>query len=489
MKIVVASKDIMVMTLISQELEYHGYNPVGVNSFDEMVQELGNEARAIVVDAYMIDKAENSAKFAIINKRALEKKFPIVYVGDSDLEEQREIAFEGGAMTFIKISLIRDELVFNLDSVLRPERRFKNFKAVVVDDTEDALELLAEQLQNAGVGVLKFNNAFDAYEAVKEHRHSLDLIITDQKMEGMTGVEFCQKAKMELGLRNITVIFITGYADKENILSLYQAGASDHLIKPYFQEELWSKVKVHLKKQQRMRKLLRNINEKEQMDNLKSEFFAVSSYNLNTPLNLITGHAEILKDMVNEDVVGTVDKILKNSLSLGEMIDELQGLTRFLNSNVSDVNMDRVCIGEVVSKVIEKIKPQFEKESIGVEFISDVSSDECIKGNRVALSHAVLSVMTTAARFINANEIVKVLVSKLDDRYIGVKVIAPKHEKVDKIIDCLFNAMYRTQKEEKCGVAGFYIAKNIVEIHQGIFLYHKNSDGSEATAEMILPIK
>ncbi len=73
-----------------------------------------------------------------------------------------------------------------------------------------------------------------------------DLILLDNVMPGMTGVEACKMLRTDPETRSIPVIFVTSMDDKHNESVGLQAGAVDYINKPPSPEIVLARVKVHL---------------------------------------------------------------------------------------------------------------------------------------------------------------------------------------------------------------------------------------------------
>ncbi len=73
-----------------------------------------------------------------------------------------------------------------------------------------------------------------------------DLILLDNVMPGMTGVEACKMLRTDPQTRSIPVIFVTSMDDKHNESVGLQAGAVDYINKPPSPEIVLARVKVHL---------------------------------------------------------------------------------------------------------------------------------------------------------------------------------------------------------------------------------------------------
>lgn len=114
------------------------------------------------------------------------------------------------------------------DSVLRGKH------VLVVDDEVDLREILASELEFMGALVSQAGNISSADAILKEKK--IDLIISDIRMPGGTGIELLQIVKA----RNVLtppMILITGFADITSEVA-YDDGAEALLNKPFQLDEL-----------------------------------------------------------------------------------------------------------------------------------------------------------------------------------------------------------------------------------------------------------
>lgn len=85
---------------------------------------------------------------------------------------------------------------------------------LTVDDDPDLLDLLGLALETPGYDVL---TATDGPTAIAiAGRHSLDLIITDFHMPGMTGVELAQQIRATPSTRHLPIIVLSAAAGPEH---------------------------------------------------------------------------------------------------------------------------------------------------------------------------------------------------------------------------------------------------------------------------------
>lgn len=79
-----------------------------------------------------------------------------------------------------------------------------------------------------------------------------DLILLDNMMPEMTGVETCIELKKMSETAHIPVIFVTSMDDKHNEQMGFKAGAVDYMNKPPSHELVHARVSVHLRNQRQM---------------------------------------------------------------------------------------------------------------------------------------------------------------------------------------------------------------------------------------------
>ncbi|GMR15899.1 MAG: hypothetical protein BMS9Abin31_0194 [Gammaproteobacteria bacterium] len=101
---------------------------------------------------------------------------------------------------------------------------------LVVDDDELVSEYLGALLEAESYDVTVLNEPVEALKYFREHPDEFDLIVTDQVMPGLTGVEIA-KAILELRPK-LPVLLITGYSEKISAVNAESYGLSGFFSKP-----------------------------------------------------------------------------------------------------------------------------------------------------------------------------------------------------------------------------------------------------------------
>jgi CheY-like chemotaxis protein len=124
---------------------------------------------------------------------------------------------------------------------------------LIVDDNPNNLEVLSETLTRAGFQVAVAIDGESAIEQVQYDRP--ELILLDVMMPGIDGFETCRRLKKNPATFEIPIIFTTALSDTENKVQGFSLGAVDYVTKPFQQEEVLARVRVHLQLQNLTRTL------------------------------------------------------------------------------------------------------------------------------------------------------------------------------------------------------------------------------------------
>jgi two-component system, response regulator YesN len=115
-------------------------------------------------------------------------------------------------------------------------------KAIIVEDERLIREGIAEQVPWKELQVDEVRTAENAEAALHICREYLpDIVVSDIRMPGMNGIALC--TKLRTILPDAQIIFISGYSDKEYLMSAIDLHAVTYIEKPISLEELVSAVR------------------------------------------------------------------------------------------------------------------------------------------------------------------------------------------------------------------------------------------------------
>jgi DNA-binding NtrC family response regulator len=181
-------------------------------------------------------------------------------------------------------------------------------RILLIDNEEGLCRMMEQVLLDNGYLVRAFTNPVKAMDGFNPA--NWDIVITDIKMPGMTGLEVLQQVKEKA--RELPVIIITAYATVEMSIQALRKGAYDMLTKPFEPDELVFRVKNALQQaqlQEENRELRREIEEKLQFENiigasgaLKNVLDKVQKVSSRETSVLITGESGTGKELIAQAI-------------------------------------------------------------------------------------------------------------------------------------------------------------------------------------------
>jgi DNA-binding NtrC family response regulator len=182
-------------------------------------------------------------------------------------------------------------------------------KRILLVDNESGLCRMMEQiLSDHGYLVRSYTSPQKAVEEFKAS--AWDLVISDIKMPGMSGIEVLQAIKAKQ--HDIPVIMITAYATVEMSIQALRKGAYDMLTKPFEPDELVYRVKNALQQRQLLeenRELRAELEEKFRFENiigacegLKGVLERVGKVAVRDTSILVTGESGTGKELIAQAI-------------------------------------------------------------------------------------------------------------------------------------------------------------------------------------------
>ena len=113
---------------------------------------------------------------------------------------------------------------------------------LVVDDDDGICSALEHLLIQSGYDVSTCRQATEALEELEKER--IDLVVTDVKLPGMSGVELTKRIIERWA--DVPVVVITGFSEIEIAVEVLKLGASDFIRKPFTPAGIQESVKVVL---------------------------------------------------------------------------------------------------------------------------------------------------------------------------------------------------------------------------------------------------
>ncbi|MFC1745157.1 response regulator [Candidatus Riflebacteria bacterium] len=209
-------------------------------------------------------------------------------------------------------------------------------RVLIVDDDPENVRILRKLLKKE-YELAEAENGINGLEKVESFEP--DIILLDNMMPEMNGIEFTQKLRSNTKHNFRKVLMVSGKGALEERLEGYSAGVDDYVVKPFNKGELLAKMQVFLR-----------LKHMEELNNIKGSLLTLISHETNTPVSIILGYARILlstpglkeekkKDLLNKIVKAgcRLENFGKKTLLLCQLrgTDALELKKKTVNSTVS----------------------------------------------------------------------------------------------------------------------------------------------------------
>jgi len=245
-------------THLGAALRDNGYDVLYAESGESGLRIAATERPgAIIVDG-MLPGIDGPTVIRRVRLDAALRAIPCILL-TAALEPEAELrALDSGADAFIRKDEDAALILAKLGALLRTARDGGHAletasvlgckKILAVDDSVTYGTELAKVLESEGYEIILAHSGEEAIEMLSVQ--SVDCILLDLIMEGMSGNETCRLIKSSPGLRDVPVIVLTSVEDRASMLEGLALGADDYIPKSAEFTVLKARVRAQLRRRQ-----------------------------------------------------------------------------------------------------------------------------------------------------------------------------------------------------------------------------------------------
>ena len=232
-KIMVVDDSNIIRMSLKNEISAYGYDVFSLDSGKQCLDYFqGNTCDLVLLDINMpnMDGFE-TLKLLRLNSDPLVTNIPVILLTSSEKIEDQIKGFEFGANDFLQKENTLTEVIKSIDLLLNPPKEYEGFTALVVEDDMIFRRGTVGALISEGFNVLEADNGKDAFELFKKHEDEIDLVVTDDLMPKMSGLELTQAIRGHTS-KKVLILCISGANDEKKIHQFIKSKANDYLHKP-----------------------------------------------------------------------------------------------------------------------------------------------------------------------------------------------------------------------------------------------------------------
>ncbi len=360
---------------------------------------------------------------------------------------------------------------------------------LIVDDEPDVLDSL-RYLFHRHYQVLTATSAEKGLELLREQ--PVQLILSDQRMPGMTGDEFLARAR-EIQPDAVRMLF-TGYADIQAVTNAINRGEIyRYILKPWDSNELELMIRQAaeqyelLAERKRLMNELRETNEQlkhanrdlAEADQLKTAFLEVASHEFNTPITIVQGLSELLQMTDpdrNDQERELLRQICEGTKQLGRLVSnmlKLMGSGDFRKR----LHPEQTDLAELIRSACAQVAPFVEERKLN--FDREIAPDlGLFEIDTDKIRDVLLNILTNAIKFTPDDGKIGLSASRDGDDAAVIRIydqgigLDPRSQK--RLFSPFFTEFDPTHHStgeygfQKRGIGlGLYLVKTFVELHGG----------------------
>ena len=221
-------------------------------------------------------------------------------------------------------------------------------------------------------------------------------------------------------------------------------------------------------------------DELRKVDNLQKELIANISHDLRTPLTMITGYAEIMRDLPGEVTPENIQIIIDEANRLNSLVSDLLDISR-LQSGTADIRRAPFSLTNCILSIFSRYTKLIESD--GLHILFEHEGEAFVNGDELRMTQVIYNLINNAINYIGEDKTVIVRQTVKDGR-VRVDVIDHGDGIPQEKLEYIWDRYYRVDKEHRRAVIGtglgLSIVKNILIAHDADFgVASKLGEGSD----------
>jgi signal transduction histidine kinase len=366
----------------------------------------------------------------------------------------------------------------------------KNFSILYVDDEESNLKGF-KSIYFTDYTIYTAISGKEALEILSNHE--VHIIITDQKMPGMTGVEFLSNtmSKYPDPIR----IILTGYSDIEALMkAINECGIFRYLTKPWNEQEMNMTINQALdtynlrKENGELIKKLTDANatlEEKVLERTKKieNLISTVAHDLRSPLNQIKALVSLVQmnlSNLTNDQKSFVDLIHKAASRVTEMINRMLDLNAIEHRDI-EMKLEKADLEGIINDAVNQVRALGEEKKLGINVRQ--LKNKMVNVDVNYLLQVLENLLSNAIKFSPPNKNIFVETENGQDKVrIVVRDEGPglTEEDMKLVFQKYQQLSARPSSGEKSSGLGLYLTKKYVEAMNGT-VWCESKPGKGAT--------
>lgn len=200
-------------------------------------------------------------------------------------------------------------------------------------------------------------------------------------------------------------------------------------------------------------------------EDFRRELIANVSHDLRTPLTMITGYAEVIRDLPGENTPENVQIIIDEANRLADLVRDMLDISK-LQAGVENLAVSEVCITDSIRQIMSRYKKIMEQDGYRIDFQAD--ADIMVECDELKMSQVVYNLVNNAINYTGPDKKVTIR-QTIHDKRVRIEVIDTGRGIDPELLPYVWDRYYKIDKNHAQSVKGtglgLSIVKKILELH------------------------
>lgn len=215
------------------------------------------------------------------------------------------------------------------------------------------------------------------------------------------------------------------------------------------------------------------------VEGLRRELIANISHDLRTPLTMITGYGEVMRDLPGENTPENIQIIIDEARRLTTLVNDIMDISKF-RSGTQSLTTERFNLTKSVEEILLRYNKLTEQDGYKLKFSS--SGDAWVKADPVKISQVLYNLINNAITYTGPDKTVTIVQSNKGE-HVKIEIIDSGEGIEEELLPLIWDRYYKADKAHKRAAIGtglgLSIVKTILDMHRAEYgVISKNGQGS-----------
>ncbi len=209
-------------------------------------------------------------------------------------------------------------------------------------------------------------------------------------------------------------------------------------------------------------------------DELQKELIANVSHDLRTPLTLIKGYSEVMRDIPGENTPENVQVIIDEATRLSELVNDMFDLSR-ISSGTRKPELRRFCLTKLIESTMQRYDKLIHQDGYKIEFSASKQVD--VVADSTMILQVIYNLINNAINYSGEDKTITVTQS-ISEHTVRVSIGDSGEGIAEEDIPLIWDRYYKVDKVHRRATVGTGLGLSIVK---GVLELHNASYGVSST--------